>query len=110
MWDLNPLTRDLTEPVSSAVETRNLNHWTTREIPKSHFWTNPFCDLSLPTVLAFEQVSVISGLQGTKGSRNKGLFSSKRINNNKDNASVVKTPSSASMVKISLKYSQIKGT
>jgi len=110
MWDLNPLTRDRTKPVSPAVETPNLNHWTTREIPKSHFWPNPFCDLSLLTVLAFEQVSVINGLQGKKESRNKGLFSSKRINNNKDNASVVKTPSSVSTVKISLKYSQIKGT
>ena len=84
------------------METQNLNHWTTREIPKSHFWPNPFCDLSLPTVLAFEQVSVINGLQGVKKSRNKGLFSSKRINNNKDKVSVVKAPSSVSMVKISL--------
>ena len=31
----------------------------------------PFCDLSLVSMLALEQVSVINDLKGTKGFRNK---------------------------------------
>ena len=41
-------------------------------------------------------------MQGTKG--NKRLFSGKRSNNSQDNTSGVKTPSSVSTVKISLKF------
>ena len=69
-----------------------------------HKRPKPFCDLSLATVLALEQVSVINNLKVTKECRNKGLLSGKRSNNSKDNKSVVKTPSSISMVKMSLKH------
>ena len=31
MWDLGPLTRDQTH--TPYIESRSLNHWTTREVP-----------------------------------------------------------------------------
>ena len=33
---------------------------------RSHFWPKSFCDLSLATVLALEQVSVITYLKGSE--------------------------------------------
>ena len=54
-------------------------------------------------MLTLEQVSVINDLKGTKECRKKQLLSGKRCNDSKDTISVVKTPSSVSMVKISLK-------
>ena len=60
-------------------------------------------------MLALEQVSVIKDLKGTKECRNK-LLSSKRSDNSKDNVSVVKTPSSVSMVKMSLQCSTTRST
>ena len=51
---------------------------------------------------ALEQVSVLNDLKETKEYRNK-LLSDKRSNNSKDNKSAVQTPSSVSVVKISLK-------
>lgn len=57
-------------------------------------------------MLALEQISVIMILREQKDK----LLTGKRSNNSKDNKAVVKTPSSVSTVKISLKYSQIKGT
>ena len=56
-----------TKPRSPAVETWSPNHRAARESPRSHFWTKPFCDLSLATKLALEQVSVISDLKGSEG-------------------------------------------
>ena len=60
---------------------------------KSHLWYKP------GQVLDLEQISVIMFLK----KQNK-LFSGKRNSNSKDNKSVVKTPSSVSVVKIGLKY------
>ena len=51
-------------------------------------------------MLALEQVSVIMVLREHKNKLSLG----KRSNNSKDNKSVVKTPSSVSMVKTSLKH------
>ena len=56
-------------------------------------------------MLALEQISVINDLMGTKKHRNSALSSSKISNNSKDNILVIKTLSSVSMVKISLKCS-----
>ena len=39
----------------------------------SHFWPKSFCDLSLATTLALEQVSVINDLKEIKECRNKRL-------------------------------------
>ena len=69
-------------------------------IQEESFWPKPFCDLSLATRLALEQVSVIMILREQKDK----LLSGMRSNNSKDNKSVVKTPSSVSVVKISLKH------
>jgi len=54
-------------------------------------------------MLALEQVSVINDLKGTKECRNKQLFSGKRNNESKGDILLIKTPSSVSMVKSSLK-------
>ena len=54
-------------------------------------------------MLVIEQVSVINDFKGTKECRNNDL-SGKRSNDGKDNISVVKTPGSVSVVKISLKH------
>ena len=54
-------------------------------------------------MLDVEQVSVINDLKGTKECRNKGQLSGERNNKSKDNISVVKTPSSLSLVKTNLK-------
>ena len=35
------------------------------------FWSKPFCGLSLATMLALEQVSIINNLKGTKECRNR---------------------------------------
>ena len=51
-------------------------------------------------MLVLEQISVIMILREQKDKQ----LSSKRSNNSKDNNSVVKTPSSVSMVKTSLKH------
>ena len=51
-------------------------------------------------MLALEQVSVTMILREQKDK----LLTGKRINNSKDNKAVVKTPSSVSMVKMSLKH------
>ena len=53
-------------------------------------------------MLVLEQVSVISDLQGTKECRKIQLSSSRRNNNSKDNRSVVKFPSSISIMKSNL--------
>ena len=45
-----------------------------------------------PQCLTFEWVSVINNLKGTKECRNKQLLLGRRINNSKNNVSVVKTP------------------
>lgn len=55
-------------------------------------------------MLTLEQVPVINDLKGTKECRNK-LLSGRRSNDSKDNAAVVKAPSSISTVKTSLKCS-----
>ena len=65
-----------------------------------HFWPKSSCDLSLATRLVLEQVLVIMILR----EQNNELLSGKRGNNNKDSKSVVKTPSSFSMVKNILKH------
>ena len=52
-------------------------------------------------MLALEQVSAVMIL---REQRNKQLLPDKVSNNSKDNKSVVKTPGSVSMVKISLKH------
>ena len=57
-------------------------------------------------MLALEQVSVIMILREQKDK----LLTGKRINNSKDNKAVVKTPSSVSMGKISLKHSITRST
>ena len=66
------------------------------------FWAKAIV-WSQPGHNASPQVSVINDLKGTKECRNKQLLSGKRSNSSKENASVVKTPSSVSLVKISLK-------
>ena len=72
---------------------------------RSHFWPKLFCDLSLATMLALEQVSVTNDLKGTKECRNKWCYQAREVPIAKIILiiSVVKTPSSVSMVKISLK-------
>ena len=55
-------------------------------------------------MLALKQASVINDLKGRKDCRHEGK-AVKRNNNSKDNVSVVKTPSSVSIVKISRKNS-----
>ena len=64
--------------------------------------------ICLTTVLAVEQVSVIKDLKGTKECSNKALLSGKKSNNSKDKISLVKTTSSLSIVKISLKCSSTR--
>ena len=68
-------------------------------------WPKSFCDLSLATMLALEQVSVINDLliMILREQKNK-LLSGKRSKDSKDTKSVVKTPSSVPVVKISLKH------
>ena len=56
-------------------------------------------------MLVLEQVSAMTGLKGMKECRNKGLLLGKRKNNSKENVLLVKTPSSVSLVKMSLKCS-----
>lgn len=75
---------------------------------RRHFWLKPFCDLILTAILVLKQVSVIKDLKGTKECSNKALLSGKKSNNSKDNVSLVKTPSSLSIVKISLKCSSTR--
>ena len=43
-----------------------------RESSMTSFWSKTFCDLSLATVLALKQVSVINDLKGRKDCRNEG--------------------------------------
>lgn len=54
-------------------------------------------------MLVLGQVSVVNDLKGTKEGRNKQLLGGKKSNNSKDYISIVKTSSSLSVVKISLK-------
>ena len=61
-------------------------------------------------MLVLEQVSVINDLKGIKECMNKQLLLGKRSNNRKDSISDVKTPSSVSMVKISLMFSTTRLT
>lgn len=66
--------------------------------------------ICLAIVLALEQVSVIKDLKRTKECRKKALLSGKKSNNSKNNISLVKTPSSVSIAKISLKCSSTRST
>ena len=56
-------------------------------------------------MLVLEPASVTTDLKGTEEWRNKGLLQGKRSDNSKDDVPVLKTPSSVSLVKISLKCS-----
>lgn len=58
--------------------------------------------LSLATMLVHEPASVTTDLKGIEEWRNKGLLQGKRSDNSKDDVPVLKTPSSVSLVKISL--------
>ena len=42
------------------------------------FWSKTFCDLSLATMLALKQVSVINDLEGRKDCRNEGKADKKQ--------------------------------
>ena len=61
-------------------------------------------------MLVLEQVSVVSDLQGTNECRKIQLSSGRRSNNSKDNRSVVKFPSSVSVMKSNLKCSATGST
>ena len=55
-------------------------------------------------MLVLKYISVINNLKGKRESKNKWWLSGKRINNNKDNKSAVKIPSSDTMEKIILRH------
>ena len=58
------------------------------------FWSKTFCDLSLATMLALQQVSVINDLKGGKDCRNERKAVKKHWVYDSPGGPVAKTPSS----------------
>ena len=82
---------------------------------ENHAWLSWHFGLSHSVIQPWSQClslnkSLMNDLKGKKECRNNWLLSGKRSNKSKDNKSFIKTPSSVSVVKISLKCSTTRQT